>query len=118
MTMSTRVHPDGNPASIGHSFSATVDHTKAYLGAEKTALTLRAKLTAKAVGFAVAFGVAALVLVLFAFGWLLVGLALLLAEAIGAIGAALVVGVVLLIVAAVCGLLAKRALSAIPRSGS
>lgn len=108
----------GNDGSIRDLFSETVHHSKAYIAAERTALTLRARLTAKVLTLALAFGSAAAILALFGFGWLLVGLALLLAEAIGAIGAAFVVSLILLGLAFVCVLLARRALARLPRTSS
>lgn len=117
-TQTVRSSDVGEGGSIRDLFSDTVQHSKAFIAAERAALTLRARLTATIVASAAAFGVAAAVLGLFAFGWLLVGLSRLLAEAIGPIGAAFVVSLVLLGLAFVCVLLARRALARLPRLSS
>ena len=75
---------------------------------------MRIRLTARVLTVVVALGVVAAILALFAFGWLLVGLALLLAQVIGPIGAAFVIGVILAIIAVLCVVLARRALTRLP----
>ena len=104
--------------SIRALFSATVDHSKAYLSAEKQALTLRAQLTLAAFKMAAVFGLLAAVLGLFALGWLLVTIAAALAVLIGAPLAALVVTLLLLVGASVCAWLAVRALKRIPKGSA
>ncbi len=117
-TQTTEPSAVAEGVSIRNLFADTIGLSKAYIAAEKAALTLRARLTAAVLASALALGVTAAVLALFGFGWLLVGLALLLAEVIGSVGAAFVVALVLLALASACALLARRALSRLPRTSS
>ena len=109
--------PDRNE-SIRRLFNETVDHSKAYISAEKDSLTLRAKLTLAVAKHAVVLGTVAGVLALFGFGWLLsaavAGLSIVMHPAL----AALSVAVVLLVLAYVFLKRATSGLSDLPGGSS
>lgn len=100
--------------SVRRLFSETVGHSKAYIAAEKDALTLRVKLTVAIAKHAVTFGVVAGVLALFGFGWLLSSAVAALSIVMHPALAALLVAVVLLVLAFVCLKLATSRLSDLP----
>lgn len=107
-------HRTGDDESIRSLFGDTLQHSKAYLGAEKEALTLRARITAALIKTAAVFGALAGVLALFGLGWLLAAAVGALALLIGDVLAAMVVGLVLLLAAYLCVRQVKSALSRIP----
>ena len=104
--------------SIRRLFSDTVQHSKAYVAAEKEALTLRAKLTLAIAKHAVLFGVVAAVLALFGFGWLLAAAVAALSIVMHPALAALLVAIVLLVLAYLCLRRATAGLADLPGGSS
>lgn len=104
--------------SIRQLLSETVDHSKAYIAAEKEALTLRAKLTLAVAKHAAIFGIVAGVLALFGFGWLLSAIVAALSIIMHPALAALLVAVMLLLLAYLCSRRATAGLADLPGSSS
>ncbi len=118
--MDTAIHTPERPddVSVRRLVRETVAHSKAYLSAEKEALTLRAKLTVVVARNAAVFGMAAGVLALFGFGWMLVAAAEGLSELVHPAWAALIVAVALMLTALLCVRLATGALRGLPKGSS
>ena len=108
----------GSDRSARSLLRDTIDHSKAYVAAEREALTLRAKLTAAVAKHAAVYGVVAVVMGLFGFGWLLAAVARGLGEVVHPAWAALIVAVALLLIAYLCVRLATGALKALPKGSS
>lgn len=113
-----RTQSSADTGSIRSLFGDTVQHSKAYLVAEREALTLRVRVTAALLKTAVTFGAVAAVLALFGLGWLLVAAVAALAILIGHVLAALVVGLLLLAAAYLCVRTVMGAVSRIPGGSS
>lgn len=94
-----------------------VEHAKGYVAAEKDALTLRLQLSVAIARNAAIFGIVAVVLALFGFGWLLVAVVGALAHVIGHTFAALAFGLVLLLAGYFCVRRVTGALSSLKDLG-